>query len=114
MKKNGSRVSSKDQQKPRPDLHTINVVSCRSSAAQKGTISGIIDITSLRRGAFAEAMTSASKGDRILYHVGEHCAGAHRADARAAFEGGSVLLTMRKRDQFVFEYIAIPVAPKPA
>jgi hypothetical protein len=114
VKKNGYRVSSNDQQKLRPGLHAIGVVSRRASAAQKGAVSGVIDITGLRRGAFAAAMTTASKGDHILYHVGEHCAGAHRADARAAFEGGSVLLTMRKRDHFVFEYIAIPVASKPA
>lgn len=60
------------------------------------------------------AVASAAKGDRILYHVGEHSAGAHRTDARAAFDGGSVLLTTRKLDRFVFEYIAIPVASKPA
>lgn len=83
------------------------------SDEQEGAVSSMIDITGLRRGAFGLAMETAAKGDRILYHFGAHCAGAHRVDARAAFEGGSVLLTMRKRDRFVFEYIAIPVAYEP-
>lgn len=77
-------------------------------------VSGVIDITGERQGAFGLAMATASKGDRILYHVGEHCAGAHKKDARAAFEGGSVLLTMRKLDRFIFEYLAIPLASKGA
>lgn len=105
---------SSDPRKSPPHLSATDVVLRRTSAAQKRATSGVIDITGLRQGAFGVAVATAAKGDRILYHVGEHCAGAHRTDARAAFDGGSVLLTTRKRDRFVFEYIAIPVASKPA
>lgn len=73
-----------------------------------------IDITRERQGAFYAALANAGKGSKILYHLGPHCAGAHKKDARAAFEGGSVLLTVRKRDRFVFEYLAIPLASKGA
>lgn len=86
----------------------------RQLGPREGMLCDVIDITGLRQGAFEIAVAAASKGDRILYHVGEHCAGAHRHDARAAFEGGNVLLTTRKRDRFVFEYIAIPIATKSA
>lgn len=84
------------------------------SGPHEGIRCDVIDITGLRQGAFEIAVAAASKGDRILYHVGEHCAGAHRHDARAAFEGGNVLLTTRKRDHFVFEYIAISIIAKSA
>ena len=66
------------------------------------------------RNLFERTLVLALKGDCILYHVGAYCAGAHRVGARAAFDGGSVPLTMRKRDRFVFEYIAIPVSTTPS
>ncbi|MCR9148200.1 MAG: hypothetical protein NXH74_13550 [Rhodobacteraceae bacterium] len=105
---------SSDPQKLRQRQSDRDIEQRSPSDAQKGDLASVIDITGLRRGAFGLAMETAAKGDRILYHVGAHCAGAHRVDARAAFDGGSVLLTMRKRDRFVFEYIAIPVATTPS
>ena len=97
-----------------PPLLCATVVVSRGKSVEKnGTASGVTDITGLRRGAFGMAVAEAAKGDHILYHVGEYCAGAHRHDARTAYEGGSVILTMRKRDRFLFEYIAIPVMSKP-
>lgn len=91
----------------------INSISATHSS-NEGLVCGVIDITGERRGAFKLAVATASKGDRILYHVGEHCAGAHKKDAWAAFEAGSVVLTMRKRDRFLFEYLAIPLVSNPA
>lgn len=61
VKKNGYRVASNDQQKLRLGLHAIGVVSRQASAAQKGAVSGVIDITGLRRGAFAAAMVSVAQ-----------------------------------------------------
>jgi hypothetical protein len=72
----------------------------------------VIDITGMRQGAFDTAVAHASHGSRIVYHLGEFCAGPHRRDARAAYEDGRVLLTTRKRSHLQFEYLAIPVSPK--
>lgn len=66
-----------------------------------------IDITGERRGFIWSILERAEAGVRITYHVGEFCAGPHRADARAAYEAGAVLLTMRKIEQGRFEYMAI-------
>jgi uroporphyrinogen-III synthase len=59
------------------------------------------------RGAFAVAVGEAEPGDQIVYHVGQHCGGPHREEARAAYEGGLVLLTSRRSVDGLFEYIAV-------
>jgi hypothetical protein len=107
-------VLSSDQQGPTLCQPVTRALQRRHLGPREGVLCNVIDITGLRQGAFGIAVAAASKGDRILYHVGEHCAGAHRHDARAAFEGGNVLLTMRRRDRFIFEYIAIPIVTKSA
>lgn len=59
------------------------------------------------KGAFPAALAEAEPGDRIVYHVGQHCGGAHRQDARDAHEAGLVLLTTRRSIDGMFEYIAV-------
>jgi hypothetical protein len=73
----------------------------------------VFDICSERQGAFGKVLADAPKGSHILYHVGEHCAGPHRKDARAAYESGFVILTLRRRARYQFEYIAVPVDKTP-
>ena len=70
----------------------------------------VIDITADLQGAFSAALENASGGAYIVYHLGEHCAGPHRVDARVAYENGQVLLTTRKRSNLQFKYIAIPLS----
>jgi len=62
------------------------------------------------KGAFPAALFEAQPGDHIVYHVGQHCGGAHRQDARNAYEAGLVLLTTRRSIDGMFEYIAVRTA----
>lgn len=66
------------------------------------------------RGSFAAAIAAAEPGDRIVYHVGQHCGGAHRQEARDAYEAGLVLLTSRRSIDGMFEYIAVRTKAKGA
>ncbi|HEV8034167.1 hypothetical protein [Yoonia sp.] len=72
----------------------------------------LIDITGIRQGAFDATVANATDGSRILYHLGEYCAGPHKKDARTAYEDGRVVLAIRKRSKWQFEYLAIPVSRK--
>ena len=72
----------------------------------------VVDVTGERAGAFEETLASIDVGERIIYHIGEHCAGAHRVAARSAYEGGRVTLSLRKRSKHLFEYIAIKIAER--
>lgn len=71
-----------------------------------------IDITGIRQGAFDATVANAPDGSRILYHLGEYCAGPHKKDARTAYKDGRVVLAIRKRSKCQFEYLAIPVSRK--
>lgn len=64
------------------------------------------------KGSFSAELTAAEPGDRIVYHVGQHCGGAHRQDARNAYEAGLVLLTSRRSIDGMFEYIAVRTKTK--
>jgi len=75
-----------------------------------GVVREVTDVSGERAGAFDEALTWISVGERIIYHIGEHCAGAHRRAARSAYESGVVTLSLRKRAKHQFEYIAIKIA----
>lgn len=59
------------------------------------------------RGAFDQHIAVAEPGDQIVYHVGQFCGGAHRQDARNAYEAGLVLLTSRRSVDGMFEHIAV-------
>jgi hypothetical protein len=63
-------------------------------------------------GTFARTVSAAAPGDWVVYHVGAHCGGAHRADARAAYDAGLVLLATRRNADGAFEYIAIRTKQK--
>jgi hypothetical protein len=67
----------------------------------------LLDISDKKRGAFSEAVNHSMRGARIVYHIGEFCAGPHRNDAREAYDAGRVLLTVQKRMALEFAYIAI-------
>jgi hypothetical protein len=66
------------------------------------------------KGAFPAVIEAADPGDQIVYHVGQHCGGAHRQDARNAYEAGLVLLTSRRSIDGMFEYIAVRTKAKGA
>ena len=65
-----------------------------------------IDITKERPGALAMALASAQPGDEVIYHIGEHAAGAHKRDALLAEGSGWCLLYQRRLGDRRFAYIA--------
>lgn len=65
-----------------------------------------IDITKERQGMFLLVLANAEPGDEIVYHVGEHAAGAHKRDALTAAEGGHCILYQRRMGEGSFAYIA--------
>ena len=66
-----------------------------------------IDISGQHRGMFPLALHDAERGDRIIYHVGQHCGGPHRLDAAAACEAGLCLLFCKKQGEGLFAYLAV-------
>jgi hypothetical protein len=57
--------------------------------------------------AFESALGEAEKGDRIVYHVGQHCGGLHRhAAARAETEKRCFLFCKREYGS-TFAYLAV-------
>lgn len=60
-------------------------------------------------GSLVVAIMAAEPGDKIVYHVGEMCGGAHRQDARLMFERNLAILVSRrvKGKEGIFEYLAI-------
>lgn len=69
-----------------------------------------VAITRRPSGAFSAALSTASPGDWIIYHVGAYCGGPHKGDARAAYEAGLVVLTTRRVSPCEFEFIAVRTA----
>lgn len=65
------------------------------------------DISGSPRGIFPLALHDAERGDRIIYHVGQHCGGPHRLDAAAACEAGMCLLFCKKQGEGLFAYLAV-------
>ena len=61
-------------------------------------MSKLIDITKEHEGVFGHRLADADKGDRLIYHVGQHCGGVHRRDARDASDAGLCLLVMKRAD----------------
>jgi len=70
-------------------------------------MSQTIDITKQGKGHFWVALEDAAKGDRIIYHMGEYCGGAHRSDAAAACAEGKIFLFCKKIGNGVFSYLAV-------
>lgn len=64
-------------------------------------------ITNKPKGALQATLLAAKSGDRIIYHVGPHCGGVHREDARKAYDAGLAILTTRRLTAGMFEHIAI-------
>ncbi|WP_155326516.1 hypothetical protein [Alkalilacustris brevis] len=92
-------------------MHTAEALQVISETGDNDTTScSIVDVSGERAGAFDKALARISEGERIIYHIGGHCAGPHRVAARAAYEDGLVTLSLRKRAQHRFEYIAIKLA----
>jgi hypothetical protein len=57
--------------------------------------------------AFEAALGEAEKGDRIVYHIGQHCGGLHRfAAARAETEKRCFLFCKREYGS-TFAYLAV-------
>ena len=65
------------------------------------------DITGLHKGMFPVALHEAKKGDRIVYHIGQHCGGPHRLDAAAASDAGMCLLFCKRIEKDLFAYLAV-------
>lgn len=72
-------------------------------------MSKMIDITKEREGVFGHRLEDAGKGDRLIYHVGQHCGGPHRRDAKEASDAGLCLLVMKRLsvDDGLFAYMAV-------
>lgn len=64
------------------------------------------DITNTRQGAFRKMLSSCEAGDEIIYHIGEFCAGSHKAIALDSAEAGLCILYQRRHDKKRFAYIA--------
>jgi len=65
-----------------------------------------IDIRAESRGMFLRTLASAVPGDEIIYHIGEHAGGYHKADALNAMEAGRCILYQRRLAPRQFAYIA--------
>ena len=71
-------------------------------------MSKLIDITKEHEGVFGHRLEDAGKGDRLIYHVGQHCGGVHRRDARQASDAGRCLLVMKRaNDEGMFFCLAV-------
>ena len=71
-------------------------------------MSEMIDITKDRQGMFGHRLADAAKGDRLIYHIGQHCGGVHRRDAAEASDAGLCLLVMKRAEtDGVFFYLAV-------
>lgn len=66
-----------------------------------------IDISGEEYCAFPAALHDAAKGDRIIYHTGEHCSGPHKRAASVAADAGLCLLFCRKLQDGIFQYLAV-------
>lgn len=66
-----------------------------------------INIRREPRGAFHAALQSAERGDRIIYHIGQHCGGPHQYDAAGAYEAGRCLLFCKRAGKGLFAYLAV-------
>jgi hypothetical protein len=71
-------------------------------------MSEMIDITKEKQGVFGHRLAEAAKGDRLIYHIGQHCGGVHRRDAAKASDEGQCLLVMKRADtEGLFFYLAV-------
>ena len=71
-------------------------------------MSKMIDITKDLEGMFPHRLDDANKGDRLIYHVGQHCGGPHRRHAKDASDAGLCLLVMKRaNDEGMFFYLAV-------
>ena len=72
----------------------------------------MIDISKEPQGKFWEALSASEVGAPIVYHIGPHCAGSHRRDARDAYERGLVTLVQSRGGPDQFIYIAQKIEPR--
>jgi hypothetical protein len=71
-------------------------------------MSNVIYITGERsETALEDALAKAEKGDRIVYHQGQHCGGLHRRAASRAEAEKRCLLFCKRAGPGFFEYIAV-------
>ena len=72
-------------------------------------MSKLVDITKERQGVFGHRLAEAEAGDRLIYHVGQHCGGVHKRDAADASSDGLCLLVMKRLDKVdgLFAYLAV-------
>jgi len=71
-------------------------------------MSKLVDVTKEKQGVFSHRLEESEKGDRLIYHVGEYCAGPHKRDAADACNGGLCLLVMKRlSDDGKFAYMAV-------
>jgi hypothetical protein len=74
----------------------------------EGQMSQTIYITGdTKPDAFYRALAEAQKGDRIVYHVGQHCGGIHRHAAARAETDKLALLFCKRAYGSTFAYLAV-------
>ena len=57
--------------------------------------------------AFCRALAEAQKGDRIVYHIGQHCGGLHRHAAARAETEKRCFLFCKREGVGQFAYLAV-------
>lgn len=67
----------------------------------------VIDISKQKQGEFWPTLADAEKGDRIIYHIGEHCGGPHRKDASNAAAQGKCFMFCKRTENGSFAYLAV-------
>lgn len=65
-----------------------------------------IDIRAEGKGMFLLTLATAKVGDEIIYHIGPHAGGFHKADAMRACGEGRCFLYQRRLTDKQFAYIA--------
>lgn len=65
-----------------------------------------IDIRAEGKGMFLLTLATAKVGDEIIYHIGEHAGGLHKADAMRACGAGLCFLYQPKLGDRQFAYVA--------
>jgi hypothetical protein len=71
-------------------------------------MSNVIYITGeTKQDAFEAALSAAEKGDRIVYHIGQHCGGIHRHAAARAETDKLAFLFCKRAYGSTFQYLAV-------
>lgn len=66
-----------------------------------------INISRKPAGMFPLELSSAARGDVIVYHIGPHCGGPHKLDAAAASDAKMCIFFCKRVREELFAYCAM-------